>query len=461
VAFGRRASSGGPVLCRLVPLVAAALCALPARPADAQMKFEKYRLPNGLRVILTEDHRLPQVSVNVWYHVGAANQTPGRSGFAHLFEHMMFTPTQHAKDPDAILESIGASGVNGSTTFDRTNYFATVPANELPAALWLESDRMAFLLPTLDAEKLSTQRNVVSNERRQRYENSPYGLAVVRICDVLYPPPHPYYHCVIGNIDEIQGATVDDVRDFFRRYYGPNNASLVLVGDFDPKVARSLVEKYFRDVPRGPDVRKPKIPQPKLTKVIKDRMADTLAQLPRFELVWNGLRPYSDDEAPTDVLMDILAGDRTSRLYRSMVLDKQVASSVEASNLPLQLGGWIQISATARPGHSNHELRALIQAAIDDVKRNGVTAEELERAKMKIIAGKVRSMERVAARADVMNEYEMMLDDPGYMPRDMARYRACALQSVQDVARRLLPDDKRIELEIEPAQAAPQKEASR
>src|SRR5690349_17818999 len=187
----------GPVLRVPAALVAAALCAAPARAADPHMKFEKYRLPNGLRVILSEDHRLPQVSVNVWYHVGAANQTPGRSGFAHLFEHVMFTSTLHAMDPDAILESVGASGVNGSTSFDRTNYFETVPANELPVALWIESERMAFLLPTLDGAKVRVQRDVVSNEWRQRYENSPYGLAVLRICDLLYPSPHPYSHCVI------------------------------------------------------------------------------------------------------------------------------------------------------------------------------------------------------------------------------------------------------------------------
>jgi zinc protease len=452
---------GGPVLGRVVPLVAVGLWALPARAADPQMRFEKYKLPNGLKVILTEDHRLPQVAVNVSYHVGAANQMPGRSGFAHLFEHIMFTPTLHAKDPDSILESIGASGVNGSTTYDRTNYFETVPANQLPVALWLESERMAFLLPTLDADKLRIQRNVVANEWRQRYENAPYGLAVLRVCDLLYPSPHPYYHCVIGNIDEIEEATVGDVRDFFRRYYGPNNASLVLVGDFDPAVARSLIEKYFGDVPRGPEVQKPKVPQPILTRVIKERIQDNVAQLPRIDLVWNGLRRYSDDEAPTDALMEILAGGRTSRLYRSMVLDKQVASSVEAANYALRLGGWIQISATATLGHSNEELRTAIQAAIDDVKRKGVSVEEVERAQMKIIAGKMRLMEQAVARADKMNEYEMMLGNPGYMPQDMARYRGVTAQSVRDVARRLLPDDKRIELEIEPAVAAAQKEASR
>ncbi|HWE22491.1 MAG TPA: pitrilysin family protein [Myxococcales bacterium] len=449
------------MLRRVVPFVVVALCALPVRAAGPQMKFEKYRLPNGLKVILTEDHRLPQVSVNVSYHVGAANQTPGRSGFAHLFEHMMFTPTQHAKDPDAVLESIGASGVNGLTSYDRTNYLETVPANELPTALWLESERMAFLLPTLDAKKLRIQRNVVSNEWRERYENSPYGLAVLRICDLLYPTPHPYYHCVIGNLDEIQEATLDDVRDFFRRYYGPNNASLALVGDFDPAVARSLIEKYFGDVPRGPDVPKPKIPQPMLTKVVRERIEDKVARLPRLDVVWNGLRRYSDDEAPIDVLMAVLAVGRTSRLYRSMILDREVASSVDASNYAWRLGGWIQITATALPGHSNEEMRTLIQAAIDDVKRNGVTADEVERAKMKIIVGKMRSLEGCAARADLMNDYEMMLGDPGYMPQDMARYRGVTPQSVQEVARRLLPDGKRIELEIEPAEAGRRYEASR
>ena len=442
-------------------MVAAALCGLRVWAADAQMKFEKYRLPNGLKVILTEDHRLPQVAVNVSYHVGAANQMPGRSGFAHLFEHMMFTSTQHVKDPDSTLESVGASGVNATTSYDRTNYSVTVPAHQLPVALWLESERMAFLLPTLDTEKLRIQRDVVANELRQRYENSPYGLAVLRICDLLYPSPHPYYHCVIGDIEEIQEASLDDVRDFFHHYYGPNNASLALVGDFDPAVARSLIEKYFGDVPRGPEVQKPKVPQPLLTKVVRERMQDNLAQLSRLELVWNGLRRYSDDEAPTDALMEILAGGRTSRLYRSMVLDKQVASSVEASSYTWRLGGWIQVTATATLGHSSEELRTRIQAAIDDVKRNGVSAEEVERAKMKIMTGKMRLMETSVARADKMNEYEMMLGNPGYMPQDMARYRGVTPQSVQDVARRLLPDDKRIELEIEPAAAVSHREVAR
>jgi zinc protease len=430
--------------------LAAALAALPARAADPDIKFEKYKLPNGLTVILSEDHRLPQVAVNVWYHVGAANQTPGRSGFAHLFEHMMFSGTKHAKDPFTVLEQIGATNVNGSTSFDRTNYYETVPSNELPTALWLESDRMGFLLPTLDEEKLKIQRDVVSNERRQSVDNVPYGPSQQRLCDLLYPLPHPYYECVIGDIAEIQTASLEDVRDFFRRYYGPNNASLVLVGDFDPAAARRLIAKYFAPIPRGPEVKRPDVPQPRIGEVVKDTQEDKLAQLPRLQLVWNGLKPFHDDEPSGDVLAEVLAGGKTSRLYQSLILDKQVASSVEATNPALGLGGWIEVGATARPGHTVDELRALLQQALDEVKQNGVKADEVERAKRKIIAGQLRSLERGSARADLLNAYEMWLGDPGFLPRDLARYRAVTPQSVQAFARKYLPDDRRIEMTIQP-----------
>ena len=317
---------------RRVLVLAAALFAIPARAADPDLKFEKYRLPNGLTIVLSEDHRLPQVSVNVWYHVGAANQTPGRSGFAHLFEHMMFSGSKHAKDPDAILEQIGASGMNGSTSFDRTNYYETVPSNELPTAIWLESERMGFLLPTLDEQKLKIQRDVVSNERHQRIDNVPYGPTQQRICDLLYPLPHPYYECVIGDIKEIQSASLDDVRDFFRRYYGPNNASLVLVGDFDPANAKRLIAKYFADIPRGPEVKKPDAKAKPVSSVVKETLPDRLAQLPRFQMVWNGLVPFHDDEPAGDVLSELLVGGKTSRLYQLLILEKQVASNVDATN---------------------------------------------------------------------------------------------------------------------------------
>ena len=436
---------------RRILIAALALGAVQARAADPEVKFEKYRLQNGLTIILSEDHRLPQVAVNVWYHVGAANQTPSRSGFAHLFEHMMFSGSKHANDPDSILEEIGASGRNGSTNFDRTNYYETVPSNELPTALWLESDRMGFLLPTLDEQKLKIQRDVVSNEYRQRIENVPYGPTQQRVCDLLYPLPHPYYECVIGVIAEIQAATLEDVRDFFRRFYGPNNASLVLVGDFDPAVAKRLIDKYFSPIPRGPEVKRPVVEAPPIASVVKETIEDKLAQLPRIEMVWNGVKPFSDDEPAGDVLTDVLAGGKTSRLYQRLILDKQAASNVDSSNPSLGLRGWVEVGATAAPGHTPDELRSLIQQELDDVKRNGVSKEEVERAKFKIIAGQLRALERGSARADILNQYEMWLGDPGFLPRDLARYRAVTPQSVQAFARKYLPDDRRLELITMPA----------
>src|SRR4051812_12416507 len=240
-----------------------ALAALPALAADPQLQFQKHVLPNGLTVILSEDHRLPQVAVDIWYHVGAANQTPGRSGFAHLFEHMMFSGSKHVQpSPWQVLESVGASGVNGTTDFDRTNYFEVVPSNQLAAALWIESDRMGYLLDTLDEQKLRTQRDVVSNEKRQSHENRPYGTAGLRVCDLLFPKPHPYYECVIGDIADIQAASAADVRQFYRTFYGPQNASVAIVGDFDSRLAKGLIEQYFGPIPRGPEVKAPEVPQP-------------------------------------------------------------------------------------------------------------------------------------------------------------------------------------------------------
>ena len=234
-----------------------------ARASDPEIKFQKYQLPNGLTVILSEDHRLPQIAVDVWYHVGAANQTPGKSGFAHLFEHMMFSGSKHVQpSPIQVLEAVGASRLNGTTNFDRTNYFEVVPANQLAVALWVESDRMGYLLDTLDEKKLKVQRDVVSNEKRQNYDNRPYGPSGLRICDLLFPKPHPYYECVIGDIADIQAASVEDVRQFFRTWYGPQNASLAIVGDFDPKAARDLVRKYFGSIPRGADANPADVPQP-------------------------------------------------------------------------------------------------------------------------------------------------------------------------------------------------------
>jgi predicted Zn-dependent peptidase len=445
---------------RCFPLLALlALAPLGARAADPELKFEKYQLPNGLTVILSEDHRLPQVVVNAWYHVGAANQAAGKSGFAHLFEHMMFSGSKHVQpSPFAPLEQIGATGINGSTNFDRTNYFETVPSAELATALWVESDRMAFLLDTLDEKKLKIQRDVVSNERRQRYENVAGAMTFLRTCDLLFPTPHPFYQCVIGSVPEIQAATPDDLKAFFRAYYGPQNTSLSLVGDFDPAVARALIEKYFGPIPRGPEIARPSLPQPALAGVVKETVEDKVAELATVQLTFTAVKSFSDDEPAGHVLATILGGGRTSRLYKALVFDKQAASETAANLTATSLGGWFSVDAQVKAGHPVAELLPLLQAELDAIKKDGPTAAEVERAQRRFVAGRVRAVERLGTRADLLNSYETYLGDPGFLPRDLARYRAVTPEAVRAFAVKYLTDDKRLELTTVPApkQAAKQ-----
>jgi zinc protease len=438
-------------------LVACLLLGAPVGASEPSVSFEKYQLSNGLTVILSEDHRLPQVAVDIWYHVGASRQTPGRSGFAHLFEHMMFSGAKHiGPEPFRILESIGTvagSMANGTTGFDRTNYFETVAANELPTALWLESDRMGFLLETLDPKKLDIQKDVVSNERRQSIENVPYAMAELRTCDLLYPLPHPYYDCQIGTIHDIQSSTVEELRSFFRQFYGPNNASLALVGDFDRNQVKPLIESYFGPIPRGPDVGPPSLPQPKLTSVVHEQVDDKVAELPAVTLAWNGVKPFDSDEAAGDVLATILGSGRTSRLYHELVFRKQVAESVQANNSALELGGYFSAFAIAKVGHTSEELLTEIDRVLAEVRKNGVTSSEVERAKRKILAEKWRNLERIGGfggKADLLNEYQTFVGDPGYLGRDVARYRAVTAQAVQEFAQRFLLVDRRLILETVP-----------
>jgi len=422
--------------------------------AEPSIPFQEFTLPNGLRVFLSEDHRAPQVTVNVWYHVGAANQGPGKSGFAHLFEHMMFSGSQHVPDPDKVLAAIGAGlggAANGSTDFDRTNYFETVPASQLPTALWIEADRMGFLLPTLDEKKLVTQRDVVSNERRQRVENQPYGLAYQELCDTLYPRPHPYYHCVIGSIEEIQAASLEDIKAFFRQFYTPRNATLAIAGDFDPKVARELVTKYFGELPGGPEPKRPDVSQPRLDRVVEKTVPDPVAQIPQLQMVWNGMKPFVPQEAAGDILSVVLGGRKTSRLYRRLVEEKQIASGVYAANASLGLGGYFQIVATAREGHTVAELRREVEAVLDEFRKTGPTAAEVERAKRTVVGSMVRSVERVSGKAEQLNYYAFWTGDPGFLPRDVARYRAVTPAQVLDAARTLLPPDRVLVMDVEPA----------
>jgi zinc protease len=318
-----------------------------------KLDIEKYTLPNGLEVILSEDHRVPLVGVDIWYHVGPAHEAPGRTGFAHLFEHMMFQGSKHIES-DAhfkLLAGAGASGVNGTTGFDRTNYFETMPSNQLELALWLESDRMGYLLETVDQAKLSNQQDVVRNERRQSTENRPYGIVEETMFKTLFPAGHPYHGVVIGSHADIQAAKLDDVREFFRQYYAPNNATLAIAGDIDKAATKKLIEKYFGSLKRGPAVPPVKIQTPVIASerrvVVEDRV-----ELPRLYMAWITPPFFKEGDADADIAGSILGQGRVSRLYKKLEYEKQIAQNVTAYQYSTLHGSVFGIEATARPGHT-------------------------------------------------------------------------------------------------------------
>ncbi len=323
--------------CLLVATIAVAGCSssnragAPAASDVPRVAIERFELPNGLEVILSQDRRFPIVSVNLWYHVGPANEDPGRTGFAHLFEHMMFQSSKHVP-PDAhfrLLESAGASDLNGTTDYDRTNYYETVPSNQLELALWLESDRMGYLLEKVDQPALSNQQDVVRNERRQSVENQPYGIAEETLVQTIFPKGHPYYSNVIGSHEDIQAAKLEDVQRFFRQYYAPNNASLAIVGDIEPAEAKKLVEKYFGSLKRGPAVPPVNVETPKIT-AERRKVVPSRVELPRVYMAWITSPIFKPGDADADITAHILGGGRSSRLYKKLVYEKQIAQSVSA-----------------------------------------------------------------------------------------------------------------------------------
>jgi len=340
----------------------------PAKPATAaastaiSIKFEKYTLPNGLVVILSEDHRLPLVSTNIWYHVGPANELPGRTGFAHLFEHMMFEGSKHAPGNShfRFLEAAGASDLNGTTDFDRTNYFETLPSNQLELALWLESDRMGYLPDKLDQANLTNQQDVVRNERRQSIENTPYGIVEEAVFHNIFPKGHPYYADVMGSHADIQAAKLEDVRNFFKLYYAPNNASLAIVGDFDSARAKQLVDKYFGPLRRGSPVPKIATVTPPITAERRIVVHDQV-ELPRVYMAWLTSPIFKPGDADADLASSILGGGKSSRLYKKLVYEKQIALDVSVSQNSLTLGSIFEIVVTARPGHTAAEMEKSIE----------------------------------------------------------------------------------------------------
>ena len=429
-------------------IVAVPVLAQQKAPRFPEIKFEKYKLPNGLEVILSEDHRLPMVSVNLWYHVGAANEIAGRTGFAHLFEHMMFEGSKHVgpKAHFKYLESAGATDVNASTDFDRTNYFETVPANQLELALWLESDRMAYLLETVDREKLANQRDVVRNERRQSLENSPYGLVDEEVYHQLFPKGHPYYAYVIGSHEDIEAARLGDVRKFFQTYYSPSNASLAIVGDFNPAAVKQLVQKYFGTLPVGPPVPALKAATPPITKERRVTVTDQV-ELPRLYMAWLTPPAFQPGDADADIVSIVLGGGKSSRLYKKLVYELQIAQDVNVWNSSLALGSIFELQATAKPGVKLEDLEKAINAELEAFRAKGPTEAEVERARNKQQSSLIRQLERIGGGggvADTLNRYNHYLGDPGKLQYDLQRYDKVTVQSAQKLAAGKLGNNERV-----------------
>jgi zinc protease len=412
-----------------------------------KISFEKYKLKNGLEVILVEDHRLPLVAVNLWYHVGPANEKAGRTGFAHLFEHMMFQGSKNVGD-DAhfkLLEGAGANDINGTTSFDRTNYFETLPSNQLELALWLESDRMGFLLETLDNRKLANQRDVVRNERRQSRENVPYGLVNEGLYHQIFPKTHPYYPLVIGSHADLEAARLKDVREFFKQYYTPNNASLAIVGDIDKAKAKALIEKYFGPIPQGPAVPKVDVVTPPITSERRAVVTDQV-ELPRVYMAWLTDPIYKPGNADADLLARIIGGGKYSRLYRRLVYEKQIAQDVAAFNQSLSLGSIFIIQATAKPGVKPEDLEKAIDEELELMRREGPTADELALARNLIQTQIVRGLETLGGFggvADRLNQYNHFLGDPDYLAKDLERYEKATTDSVRKIAQEKLSKNAR------------------
>jgi len=424
--------------------------ALAQKPASdvPSITFEKYTLPNGLEVILSEDHRLPLVAVNLWYHVGPANEDPDRTGFAHLFEHMMFQGSKHVQGDShfKLLEGAGASDINGTTGPDRTNYFQTLPSNQLELALWLESDRLGYLLDTLDQANLSNQQDVVRNERRQGVENQPYGIVEEGVYHLLFPKDHPYYGFVIGSHADIQAARLDDVRKFFRLYYAPNNASLTIVGDFDKANAKKLVEKHFGTLKRGDAVPKITATTPPITSerraVIEDRV-----ELPRVYMAWITSPLFKPGDADADLAAQILGGGKSSRLYKKLVYEMQIAQDVQVQQNSQALGSVFQVQVTARPGHSAEEIEKVIHQELEKFRADGPTPQELGRARNTIETSIIRGLETLGGFggvADRLNLYNHYLGDPDYLDEDIARYRNATTASVRAFAQDQLKPSARV-----------------
>jgi zinc protease len=412
--------------------------------------YTRHTLANGLPVIIHEDHDCPIVALNVWYHVGSKNERPGRTGFAHLFEHLMFEGSEHYdKGYFHPLQEAGAL-LNGSTNADRTNYWEVVPTGAFELALWMESDRMGHLLPALTAAKFENQRDVVLNERRQNYENRPYGLATMVTVEALYPPDHPYHWLTIGSPDDLRASTLEEVRAFFERYYHPRNASLSIAGDVETAAALEMVDRYFGGIPPGAAV-EPVQSDARLQAPVR-RLLEDRVELPRLYLAWHSPAMFHPGDAELDLLADVLANGKTSRLYRALVYERRLATEVAAFQNSRELAGFFQVIATAAPGHTLEELERGVDAEIARLIADGVTTSELERSLAQAEAQFVYRLQTVGGfggKSDQLNAYNVFVGEPGYFDRDLARYREATAGSLREVARAVF-SEPRVTLSVVP-----------
>jgi zinc protease len=415
------------------------------------LPFTKRTLDNGLDVIVHEDHHVPIVAVNIWYHVGSKNERPGRTGFAHLFEHLMFEGSEHHnKGYFPPLQQAGAL-LNGSTNTDRTNYWEVVPTSAVDRALWMESDRMGYLLPALTRERFETQRDVVLNERRQNYENRPYGMAIMALSQALYPASHPYSWVTIGSAEDIRAMQLEDVQAFFRTYYHPANASLVLAGDIEAERAFDLAEQYFGDL--APGVRPQRVTAEATLQRERRLLLEDRVELPRIYMAWLSPAMFADEDAELDLVGDLLANGKTSRLYRTLVYERRVALDVSAHQLSRELGSFFLLAVTAAPGQSLPALAAEIDAELDRIASDGPADSEMERAVAQAEAQFIYRLQTIGGfggKSDQLNAYNVLCGNPGFFAADLDRYRRATRESLRVASVRHLRRDARVVLSVIP-----------
>ncbi|HTM19111.1 MAG TPA: pitrilysin family protein [Kofleriaceae bacterium] len=433
-------------------LGAAAVLALlaPASPAaadDPKIPNQRYLLDNGLEVILHQDNTVPLVAVDVWYHVGSGVEQPGKSGFAHLFEHMLFQSSTHVGEDKffKIIRAAGGSDMNGSTTQDRTNYFEVVPSNQLETALWIESDRMAYFLPTLTQDSLDNQKEVVRNEKRENYDNVPYGKTRERRFQLLFPPGHPYKNLVIGKHEDVANASLEDVRRFYQTWYVPANATLVIAGDFDSKQCKDLVAKWFASFPKTSRPAQRKLPLPVLPHSVRETLKDRFAKLRQVSWAWHAPAAFADGNAEMHILAQALASD-TGRLYRRLVVETKLATAVAAYNEELQLSSVFTVVVTLRSDADQGKVEQILDDELGKVMAAPITQREFDRVVVNREAGFVWGLQRLLSRAETLQRYNHYVGTPDFISADLDRWRKSSPDKVRAAAARYLGRDHRVEL---------------